>query len=233
MEKPDLEKQDKNEGLPYPKMDIDFSRDESHSRGGARYYSEIITRIHYLVRYKCCFCGAENRDDDQFFELKKKIDVPDPQTRIEKEEQVIKNIKNQAGRDAAAKREEMIAARSYDHLGLKCRCAQCAKTQPWSDFKPISEVFEWIKRLRRNWSMDNFATLAVLVLIFLPLALVKLLVSLPLVFAAVLVVLFIPSLAAIVHNRRTQKKSLELKEEFRPEITIVYLPENEARKELR
>ena len=233
MEKTDLEKQDENKSLPYPKMDIDFNRDESHSKGGARYYSEIRTRIHYLVRYKCCFCGAENRDDDQFFELKKHIDVADPQTRIEKEEQVIKSIKNQAGRDAAAKCEELIAARSYDRLGLKCRCAQCAKKQPWSDFKPISEVFEWIKRIRRNWTMDNFTGLVVLVIIFLPIALTKLLVSLPLVFAAVLVVLFIPSLAAMVHNWRTQKKSLELKEEFRPEITIVYVSDNNARKDQR
>lgn len=226
MEKTDREKQDENKSLPYPKMDIDFNRDESHSKGGTQYYSEIRTRIHYLVQYKCCFCGAENRDDDQFFELKNTISAADPQTRIEKEEQVIRNIKNQAGRDAAAKREELIAVRSYDRLGLKCSCAQCAKKQPWSDFKPISEVFEWIKRIRRNWAFDSFTVFIVLVIIFLPIALTKLFVSLPLVFAAVLVVLFIPSLAAMVHNWRTQKKSLELKEEFRPEITIVYVSDN-------
>ncbi len=231
MEKTDREKQDENKSLPYPKMDIDFNRDESHSKGGTTYFSEIRTRIHYLVKYKCCFCGAENRDDDQFFELKKTISAADPQTRIEKEEQVIGNIKKQAGRDAAAKYEELIAARSYDRLGLKCSCAQCAKKQPWSDFKPISEVFEWIKRIRSKWASDSFSIFIVLVVIFLPLALVKLLVSLPLVFAAVLVVLFIPSLAAMVHNWRTQKKSLELKEEFRPEITIVYVSDNQARKD--
>lgn len=232
MEKTDLdmEEHDESKSSPFPKMDINFLRDEWHSRGGARYYSDIITRIHYLVRYKCCFCGVENRDDDQFFELMKHIDAADPQTRVEKEEQIVRNIKYQAGKDAARKRKELIYARSYYRLGLNCRCAQCAKKQPWSDFKPISEVFEWIKRIRREWTMYSFTWFMILVIVFLPMAFSRLYAALPLVAIAVLVALFIPSLAAMVHNWHTQKKSLELEEEYRPEITIVYLSENEARR---
>ena len=70
----------------------------------------------------------------------------------------------------------------------------------------------------------------ILVIVLLPMAFFRLYVSLPLVGIAVLVILFLPSLAAMVHNWHTQKKSLEQEEEYRPEITIVYLSENEARK---
>ncbi len=212
-----------NERLPYPKMDIDFLRREIRGKGVVQYTCKILTTIHYRVRYTCCFCGAENRDDEQAFELKNSVFAYDPTTRVEKEEQVIRNIKRQAGRQAAALREQDIAARKYELLGLKCRCARCGKKQPWSDFRPVSGVFARIRM-----PDPSLAVIASLLLLF---AFVWLFSALPWAGAAIPVLLSVPSLAALVHNSRMRKKNLRLEEAFRPEIRIVYQSEDAAREE--
>ncbi len=80
--------------------------------------------------------------------------------------------------------------------------------------------------------MDNYVTFIVGGLLCLYFVGIFLFTSLPpVVTAAIIIALLIPSLAAMVHNYRTQKKSLKLEEEFRPEITIVYLSEEEARRD--
>ena len=215
-----------NSRHPYPRMDIDFHRSETHSRGSHHYYSVIVTKIHYLVQYKCCFCGAENRDEDQFFELKNHTHAYDSITRNQKDAQVVSDIKNHAGSDAAFQKEMHIEARKYDLLGLKCRCAQCGRKQPWSDFRPASGllgwIIGWIKRTRVN--PDKITTTVMLLF----LGLLLLFMGCPPAGLTSVVLMLLSSFAAMAHNILSQKKSLALKEEFRPEIRIVYKSESET-----
>ena len=71
--------------LPYPRMDIDYLRWESRGKG-VTYYSTVITKIHYLVQYRCRFCGAQNRDEDQYFKLKNRTFSNDMLKRIQNHE---------------------------------------------------------------------------------------------------------------------------------------------------
>ena len=204
--------------LPYPRMDIDYLRSEWRGQ----YYSTVITKIHYLVQYRCRFCGAENRDEDQYFELKNRTFANDVRTRIQNEDQIVRDIKAREGRIAAAARERDIAARKYELLGLKCRCASCGKKQLWSDFWPVSGFFGWA-------TAKGYSLTAVIVILLMAVYLL-LLVSPPLVFAAVLLP-FVPSAAAMAHNLVTQIKCRELDEETRPVIRIVYRTEAETPKD--
>lgn len=208
--------------LPYPRMDIDYLRWESRGKGVTYYNSTVITKIHYLVQYRCRFCGAQNRDEDQYFELKNRTFSNDMLKLIQNEDQIVRDIKRREGRIAAAARERDIAARKYELLGLKCRCAQCGKKQLWSDFWPVSGIFGWAAA--KGYMVSD-------VIFFLLLAVCLLLVVSPqLVFAGVLLP-FVPSAASVVHNKVMQIKCRKLEKEMRPVIRIVYRTEAETPKD--
>ncbi len=214
-----MEEEKEIESLPYPKMDIDYLHSEEHSRAGTKYVGVVTTKIHYLVEYRCCFCDAENRDDTQFFQLENYTQAFNSETRIEKEEKVVREIKNQKGRNAAAEKEKDIKRRNYDVLDLKCRCNQCGEKQPWSDFCSVGGLFKIVGSLYRSGS-----ALFILVIIAIGIILF-LLPAHPLAIIGGIILLFVPSIVAMAHNMRTQKKSMRLDERYRPKISIIYKSE--------
>ena len=220
-----MEEDREKERLPYPVMDIDFLRREQHSRSGSQYISVIVATIHYLVEYRCCFCDAWNRDEDQVLELKTYTQSSDAQTRIEKEEKVVRDLKDQGGRNAAARMEKYIATREYELLELRCRCAQCGKKQPWANFWPVDGMFRAIKSIFVDGDGLKGA-LFIFLCIFLGYQEFCLLGDYPLAGIGIIFLLFVPGLAAIVHNRRIGKKCQDLAGSYRPEIRIVYKSED-------
>ena len=213
-----MEEDRKNGNLPYPVMDIDFLHTEQHSGSVHHYYSTIGTNIHFLVRYKCCSCGAENEDDDQFFRFETKTHAYHPHTLTDNDAQIVKGIKDRQGRNKAAEMEANIRARRYQSLGLKCSCARCGKKQPWSDFWPEGGFFEAIVSLHKSGNDLAFFAAIATVIVFI------LLIKYPLALAGFVFLLLLPSIAALVHNGLTQARSLKLDKEYRPEISIVYRP---------
>ncbi len=83
-------------------------------------------KIHCLVRYKCCFCGAENTDDGQFFELRKNVHAYGPSSLSEKEEQIVRDIKNQTGRQTAPRNVRDVLASSAGACGSRTPAAAAA-----------------------------------------------------------------------------------------------------------
>ncbi len=217
-----MEEKSENKILPYPVMDIDFLHIDNRFRSGSTYSSTIGTKIHFLVSYRCCFCGAENSDDDQCYRWETRTQASHPQTLTEKETQIVNNIKSRQGREVAAEKESDIEERRYEYLGLKCSCARCGKKQPWSDFWPVGGFFGALISLQKEGSGLAFwgvlSTILVLILLlFYPLALV-----------GFIFLLFVPSIVALVHNKRMQLRSLRLEKPYRPEIRIAYKPDPSA-----
>lgn len=208
-----------NESLPYPKMDMEFHRKDENYHGIS--YMDIITaKIHLLVKYRCCFCGAENRDDSQSCQkVMKHINASDRRMRIEEETKAVREIKNWAGIDAAAEIELNIITRQYEKLGLQCSCARCGKKQPWSDFRLLGEGLP--VNLAKTFLMLVFVAGIVLVrrIGWGPRAVEYMGGA---IFILLMVFVLVPCLVDTVHNMLTQRKSLKLEEEYRPEISIVY-----------
>ena len=218
-----------NESLPYPKMDIEFHRKDENFHG-IRYIDDITARIHLLVKYRCCFCGAENRDDTQVYQkVMKIISVGNPQTRIEKETEAVKELKAWEETDAAAEIELNIIPRQYKKLGLRCSCARCGTKQPWSNFRQAGDIVNF--NLVRTFFMLVFAARCVLGPRFKEepnnIYLFKWT-----IFAGVIVFLLVPAVVEAVHNRHAQRKSLKLEEEYRPEISIVYKSEEQPEEDI-
>lgn len=219
------------ESPPYPKMEITFHRrDESFGKGGGIKYVDIITaKMHFLVKYRCCFCGAENRDETQFFQIEEYTKAFDPQTRIEKETQTVREIKTRTGKATAAEMERNIKARAYENLGLRCRCTRCGKKQPWSKFWQMGGILKAIGSFLRDNSVAA-AFLVGMVVVGIPLlgwAIEYTLEHVPLRFRGIVLIgiVLLPlaaKFAEMAHNMRIKKKSLKLEEEYRPEISIVY-----------
>ena len=117
-------------------------------------------------------------------------------------------------------KQERIDRCEYDMLDLKCRCAECGKEQPWSDFWPIGGTFGWISRLFRD-AGDTLSFFLGILVLSMGICLLTLLVKFPAFGFGVLFLLFVPSLIAMTHNSLMQKKSLKLDEDHRPEIRIM------------
>ena len=191
-----------------------------------KYRHTYIAKINYLVRYKCCSCGAENTDSSMFL----------PVT-VRKTADTLSELANMDGLGEAALKErvdalvkkmrEAIVSRYYDRLGLKCRCSVCGKRQPWSNFRSPWGSFLPLLRLyhRTGLSVYEFFFLLFFGLYFIRLLLEYFLSVPSSYFFYALCLLAIPSVVACIRNLILMNRCEKLDEEHLPEISIPSPPD--------
>ncbi len=181
------------------------------------------TAIPYLVKYRCCSCGTYNTDASQVCLVRVRKQSRDEEKLLLQEAEGIRQLKAKAEATVREK-QEWIDRRFYDELNLKCRCSACGERQPWSGFRPAWELFRRIARLYEqsgNLMRYFLVYLAMLSVIFFFSVFFE---KYPSAGLILLLLPFLPSIAALIHNLLLQKKSMKLVGEYRPEISIAGLP---------
>ena len=180
------------------------------------------TAIPYLVKYRCCSCGTYNTDASQVCLVRVRKQSRNEEKLLRQEAEAVRQLKEKA-EAAVREKQACIDRRSYDELNLKCRCSACGEKQPWSGFRPVWELFRQIVRLYEQSGdlMRYFLDfLLILSVVFFAVFFEKY----PSAGLILLLLPFLPSIAALIHNLLLQKKSMKLDGEYRPEISITGFP---------
>ena len=106
------------------------------SGANPKYRHTYSTDIHYLVKYKCCSCGALNTDTSQISTVKIRKTGDDGIDLVREDAEAEQELR-QAVEAAVKGKRHCIENRSYEALDLKCRCSVCGSRQPWSCFWPV------------------------------------------------------------------------------------------------